>query len=56
MSKKLTGVSFEAVCNGGVSKLWTRVLDDVISKELENLKLKRNNNNSPRNILLQRMG
>jgi DNA polymerase, archaea type len=51
----LTGISFESVCNGGVSKLWTRVLDDVISKELENLKLKENNNNnsSSRYLLLQ---
>lgn len=33
----LTGVSFETVCNGGVSKLWTRILDDIIPKELERL-------------------
>jgi DNA polymerase I len=33
----LTGVSFETVCNGGVSKLWTRILDNIILKELERL-------------------
>src|SRR5215204_2674400 len=48
----LTGVSFETVCNGGVSKLWTRILDDIILKELERL-ASIAQINSPRYLLLK---
>jgi DNA polymerase, archaea type len=48
----LTGISFETVCNGGVSKLWTRILDDIIPKELERL-ASIAQINSPRYLLLK---
>jgi DNA polymerase elongation subunit (family B) len=48
----LTGISFETVCNGGVSKLWTRILDDIIPKELERL-ASITQINSPRYLLLK---
>jgi DNA polymerase elongation subunit (family B) len=48
----LTGISFETVCNGGVSKLWTRILDQIIPKELERL-ASITQINSPRYLLLK---
>jgi len=49
----LTGVSFETVCNSGVSTLWTRILDDIILKELERL-ASIAQINSPRYLLLKK--
>jgi DNA polymerase, archaea type len=34
---KLTGVNVEHVCNGGVSTLWIRILDDIILKEISKI-------------------
>lgn len=48
----LTGVSFETVCNGGVSKLWSRILDDIIPKEIERL-ASISQINTPRYLLLK---
>jgi DNA polymerase elongation subunit (family B) len=48
----LTGVSFETVCNSGVSKLWSRILDDIIPKEIERL-ASISQINTPRYLLLK---
>ena len=34
---RLTGVNIEHVCNGGVSTLWTRILDDIVLKEISKI-------------------
>ncbi|MGA9155048.1 MAG: DNA polymerase domain-containing protein, partial [Candidatus Nitrosopolaris sp.] len=34
---KLTGINIEHVCNGGVSTLWTRILDDIILREISKI-------------------
>jgi DNA polymerase elongation subunit (family B) len=49
----LTGVNIEHVCNGGVSTLWTRILDDVVSKEISKTREVYDEKKQDRNLLLQ---
>ncbi|MFZ0514367.1 MAG: DNA polymerase domain-containing protein [Candidatus Nitrosopolaris sp.] len=50
----LTGVNIEHVCNGGVSTLWTRILDDVVLKEINKTRELNAEKKQDRNLLLQR--
>ena len=50
----LTGVNIEHVCNGGVSALWTRILDDIVLKEISKISESDTEQREDRNLLLQR--
>ena len=51
---RLTGVNIEHVCNGGVSTLWTRILDDVVLKEISTARELNVEKKQDRNLLLER--
>ncbi|MFZ0223731.1 MAG: DNA polymerase domain-containing protein [Candidatus Nitrosopolaris sp.] len=51
---RLTGVNIEHVCNGGVSTLWTRILDDVVLNEISKARELNVEKKQDRNLLLQR--
>ena len=50
----LIGVNIEHVCNGGVSALWTRILDDIVLKEISKISELDTEQREDRNLLLQR--
>jgi DNA polymerase elongation subunit (family B) len=47
-------VNMEHVCNGGVSTLWTRILDNVVMKEISKGRELNARKKQDRNLLLQR--
>ena len=51
---RLTGVNIEHVCNGGVSTLWTRILDDIVLKEISTARELNVEKKQDRNLLLER--